>query len=71
MTMLNATLNVGITSVRERLIRMPPAVYGITNILTGMWKNTFALSVMLSSNKTKQLGERKKTDILTKGKIRR
>jgi hypothetical protein len=70
MTMLNATLNVGITSVRQRLIRMPP-VYGITNILTGMWKNTFALSVMFSSNKTKQLGERKKTDILTKGKIRR
>jgi len=64
MTMLNATLNVGITSVKERLIRMPP-VYGITNILAGMWKNTFGLSVIFSSNKTKQLGERTKTDILT------
>ena len=63
-------LHFGITSVKERLIRMPP-VYGITDILAGMWKNIFGLSVMLSSNKTKQLGERTKTDILTKGKIRR
>ena len=63
-------LHFGITSVKERLIRTPP-VYVITDILAGIWKNIFGLSVMLSSNKTKQLGERTKPDILTKGKIRR
>ena len=50
-TMLNATLNVGITSVKERLEGMTPT-YGIINILAGMLKDTFGIFVKHNNTDT-------------------
>ena len=50
-TMLNATLNVGITSVKGRLEGMTPT-YVITNILTGMLKDTFGIFAKHNNNNT-------------------
>ena len=48
-TMLNATLNVGITSVKERLEGMK-LTYGIANILAGILKDTFGIFVKHNNN---------------------
>ena len=42
MTMLNATLNVGITRVRSRPVR---SMYGITNIISKVWKEAVGLII--------------------------
>ncbi|XP_052068765.1 polycystin-2-like [Mytilus californianus] len=47
MTMMNATLNVGITTVRRRPFL---STYGITNILAGFWKE--AVGLIIASNDT-------------------
>ncbi|XP_052068766.1 polycystin-2-like [Mytilus californianus] len=47
MTMMNATLNVGITIVRNKPIR---STYGITNIVAGFWK--VAVGFIIAPNDT-------------------
>ncbi|XP_076075499.1 polycystin-1-like protein 2 [Mytilus galloprovincialis] len=45
MTMMNATLNVGITTVRNKPVR---STYGITNIVASFWKE--AVGLIIASN---------------------
>ncbi|CAG2212910.1 PKD1L2 [Mytilus edulis] len=47
MTMMNATLNVGITTVRNKPVR---SSFGITNIVAGFWKA--AIGLIIASNNT-------------------
>jgi hypothetical protein len=58
MTMLNATLNVGITSLRER--KKAPAIYGITDLLLRFWKTSIGL---FTTSNTKN--STKSTDLFT------
>ncbi|XP_071131885.1 uncharacterized protein [Mytilus edulis] len=48
MTMMNATLNVGITTVRNKPVR---STYGITNIVASFWKEAVGL-IIASNNAT-------------------
>ena len=51
MTMLNATLNVGITSLRDR--KNAPAIYGITDLLLRFWKTSIGLFTTSNNKNTK------------------
>lgn len=51
MTMLNATLNVGITSLRDR--KNAPAIYGITDLLLRFWKTSIGLFKTSNTKNTK------------------